>query len=444
MLEILGNRSFRHLFAAQIVALLGTGLATVALGLLAYDLSGGNAGMVLGTVFALKMVAYVAIAPIAGAFANQVPRRTMLVVLDCVRAAVACLLPFVAAPWQIFTLIFIMQAASAAFTPTFQATLPDILPDEKDYTRGLSLSRFVYDLENLISPSLAAFVLIFASYHALFYGTALGFIGSGLLIVSVALPKPEADEKRRSIYERTTRGIRIYLATPRLRGLLALCLVVAACGSMVLVNTVVLVQSVLGLDAVHVAYTLGAYGAGSMLTALTLPRLLDHFQDRTVMLAGSVLMILPLLALVGLDISGAFVWPLLLVAWFVVGSGYSAILTPSGRLLQRSSHQPDRPALYAAQFALSHACWLICYPLSGYLQTVFGMQIALGSLSLLGIAALGLAVWQWPTAGRRDLYHVHSDLPEDHPHLKESPHDDGQGHSHVYIIDDTHSSWPRH
>ena len=174
-------------------------------------------------------------------------------------------------------------------------------------------------------------------------GTALGFIGSGLLIVSVALPKPEADEKRRSIYERTTRGIRIYLATPRLRGLLALCLVVAACGSMVLVNTVVLVQSVLGLDAVHVAYTLGAYGAGSMLTALTLPRLLDHFQDRTVMLAGSVLMILPLLALVGLDRSGVFVWPMLLVAWFVIGSGYSAILTPSGRLLQRSSHQPDRP-----------------------------------------------------------------------------------------------------
>jgi hypothetical protein len=38
-------------------------------------------------------------------------------------------------------LIFLLQAASAGFTPTFQATIPDILPDEKDYTRALSLSR---------------------------------------------------------------------------------------------------------------------------------------------------------------------------------------------------------------------------------------------------------------------------------------------------------------
>ena len=50
MLEILADRRYRHLFAAQVVALLGTGLATVALGLLAYDLAGEAAGMVLGTV----------------------------------------------------------------------------------------------------------------------------------------------------------------------------------------------------------------------------------------------------------------------------------------------------------------------------------------------------------------------------------------------------------
>ena len=43
MLEVLSDRTYRHLFAAQIIALLGTGLATVALGLLAYDLAGPNA-----------------------------------------------------------------------------------------------------------------------------------------------------------------------------------------------------------------------------------------------------------------------------------------------------------------------------------------------------------------------------------------------------------------
>ncbi|BDB30596.1 hypothetical protein CTP10_R80130 (plasmid) [Cupriavidus sp. P-10] len=49
MLDVLTNRIYRHLFLAQVIALVGTGLATVALGLLAYDLAGANAGSVLGT-----------------------------------------------------------------------------------------------------------------------------------------------------------------------------------------------------------------------------------------------------------------------------------------------------------------------------------------------------------------------------------------------------------
>ena len=65
MLDILANRTYRHLFAAQVIALIGTGLATVALGLLAFDLAGDNAGMVLGTALAIKMIAYVGVAPVA-------------------------------------------------------------------------------------------------------------------------------------------------------------------------------------------------------------------------------------------------------------------------------------------------------------------------------------------------------------------------------------------
>ena len=57
MLSVLSNRTFRHLFAAQVIALLGTGLATVALGLLAWQLAGENAGLVLGTALAIKMIA---------------------------------------------------------------------------------------------------------------------------------------------------------------------------------------------------------------------------------------------------------------------------------------------------------------------------------------------------------------------------------------------------
>lgn len=43
------------------------------------------------------------------------------------------------------------------------------------------------------------------------------------------------------------------------------------------------------------------------------------------------------------------------------------MLTPTGRLLRRSAEAGDRPALFAAQFVLSHACWLLTYPLAGRL-----------------------------------------------------------------------------
>jgi hypothetical protein len=66
MFDILANRTYRHLFLAQIIALLGTGLLTVALGLLAFQLAGDQAGKVLGTALAIKMIAYVTVAPIVG------------------------------------------------------------------------------------------------------------------------------------------------------------------------------------------------------------------------------------------------------------------------------------------------------------------------------------------------------------------------------------------
>ncbi|MDP0929921.1 MFS transporter [Paracoccus onubensis] len=435
MLTILADRTYRHLFMAQITALLGTGLATVALGLLAYDLAGDGAAMVLGTVFTIKMVAYVGIAPIAGAFAERVNRRRLLVSLDLVRAVSALALPFVTEIWQVYVLIFLLQSASAGFTPTFQATIPDVLPEEDRYTRALSLSRLAYDLENIVSPTLAALLLAVMSYNSLFLGTVAGFLGSALLVLSVLLPSQKAP-KPRGIYDRTTRGIRIYLATPRLRGLLALNLAVSAAGAMVLVNSVVAVRGLLGLSDSALAWTMFAFGAGSMMAALLLPRLLDRIPDRPVMLAGAMLMVVTLLGLAGVTAITGLHWNMLLATWFLVGLGYSSVLTPSGRLLRRSAHPEDRPALFAAQFALSHACWLITYPLSGWLMTQFGIIPAL--LALAGFSGIGIAISrvQWPAKESGEIEHTHENLPLDHPHLKGC-----RTHSHELVIDDLHPRW---
>lgn len=432
MLAVLANRTYRHLFLAQVIALIGTGLATVALGLLAFNLAGADAGVVLGTALAIKMIAYVGVAPIASAFAERLPRRAMLVGLDLVRAAVAVLLPFVTEIWQVYVLIFVLQSASAAFTPTFQATIPDVLPDEKEYTRALSLSRLAYDLESVASPLLAAALLTVISFNSLFVGTVIGFLASALLVVSVVLPSPKPAAPR-GIYDRTTRGMRIYLKTPRLRGLLALTFAVSAAGAMVIVNTVVLVQSSFGLDQQATAIALAAFGGGSMVAALALPKLLDRFADRPVMLVGAGLLVATMLA--GSLLGG---YGTLLALWFVIGIGYAATLTPTGRLIRRSSHPEDRPALFAAQFALSHATWLLSYPLAGWLGATAGMQVTFIAMAAIAACGVVAATRLWPAGDPAEIEHSHDGLPAGHPHLA------GHGHRHVhaFVIDAEHTSWP--
>lgn len=443
MLTVLANRTYRNLLAAQVIALVGTGLATVALGLLAYDIAGADAGAVLGTALAIKMIAYIGIGPIVGAYADRLPRRAFLVAMDMIRAGVALLLPFVDQIWQVYVLIFALQSASAAFTPTFQATIPDVLPDEAEYTRALSLSRLAYDLESLLSPMLAAALLSVISFHWLFGGTAIGFVGSALMVLSVTLPRSPAKPREGGIYARTTRGMRIYLKTPRLRGLLAINLAAAAASAMVIVNTVVIVRNTFGFGQREVALTLAAYGGGSMLAALALPRLLDRIEGRTVMLSGAAVLTAALAAL-GLASAGmtATFWPVLLLGWFVMGMAYAAALTPSGLLLRRSAQAEDRPAVFAAQFALSHACWLIAYPLAGQVGARFGQQLAFYSLAGLALSGVAAALWLWPTRDPKEIEHEHPELPDDHPH--HSVHRAGQSsHAHDYMIDDLHHKWPR-
>ncbi|HBK47421.1 MAG TPA: MFS transporter [Xanthomonadaceae bacterium] len=443
MIEVLKNSAFRRLFGAQVVALVGTGLATVALALLAYDLAGAQAGAVLGVALAIKMIVYVVLSPVSAAVVPPSLRKPVLIALDLIRAAVALALPFVSEIWQVYLLIALLQSASACFTPLFQSLIPQVLPDERDYTRALSLSRLAYDLESLLSPALAALLLTVVSFHGLFAGTSAGFVLSALLVSFTAFPSVADGRRDEGPYARARRGMRIYLRTPRLRGLLALNLCAAAGGAMVFVNTVVVVRGVLHGGGREVAWALAVFGGGSMLVALLLPKWLDQASDRRVMLAAAGVMCCTLVAVAGLWLGtqGRPAWGALLPAWMLLGMAYAGLVTPGGRLLRRSAESSDLPFLFAAQFSLSHVCWLIAYPLAGIVGARFGLSVALSALSAMAIVGAVSARRSWPGHDPDEMVHRHDDLPPDHPHLLE--HGGQVEHRHRYVIDVLHSNWPR-
>ena len=236
---------------------------------------------------------------------------------------------------------------------------------------------------------------------------------------------------------------RVQLLRWFLRGLLAITLAAAAGSAMVIVNTVVLVRDTLGLDQSHVAWALGAFGGGSMLAAFALPKIIDRLGERRIMVgAGFVLTVLlgaMALAMPGLLAAGSL-WLVLLGVWLAMGAAYSLTVTPGGRLLRRSSQPDDRPALFAAQFALSHCCWIIAYPLAGQLGARLGQPAAFAGLAVLAALGAVAALRFWPRQDPEALAHSHDDLDPGHEHLS-TMHANG-ARAHSFVIDELHPEWP--
>lgn len=434
MLTPLRNTSFRYLFASQVLSLTGVGLMTAGLSLAAWRFGGeAHAGPILGLIFALKMIAYVGFSPMAQAALARAPRSKALVGLDVARLLFMIPLVFATSWWAVAGLAFLFFAVSSAFTPLFQAMIPAVLPEKETYSEALALSRIAYTLESILTPVLVGAALVFMSTHYLFVLAALGFIGSALCILLARVAGDVRSSAQDPFLKRAVRGLWIYAGTPRLRGLFVLNFGLSLVMAWILVNTIVYAGTRFD-DAERVfPWLMGGYGAGAALMAFALPALLRVFSERRIMAAGTfIFALLSPLILLQPDL------PELVLLWACFGASCTLTLTPGGLVLTRSAADQDRPAVFAAQFSLSHAGWLVAYPLAGWAGTAFPPELALVMLAVLAslVTIAGLRVWPKSDPDLRE--HSHPDLPSNHPHIVNSRHG---SHAHAFYIDDLHPRW---
>ena len=397
MLSVLSEKSFRNLFFAQNFSLLGSGLATIAISLLAFDLTGQNAALILSGLFTIKMLVYVIFSPFAGAIADKFDTKKYLIIQDVIRAIAAFGLIFVSEIWHLYIIIVLIYLSTAAFTPIYQSAIPKIFIDETDYTKALSLFRIAQDMENILSYALATLLLLFLNYNLLFMGTFIGYFVSALLISGIIFPflSKTSGEKENNFSINLTLGIKRYLSISELRGLMFLNLAVSAGGSMILVNTIILVRLSLELSEIAFSITMLVFGAGCIFAAIIIPYLSKEMTASRIMLAGSNLLSIIFVALAFWLILFDFIWFVLLLAWFISGFGYTLLLTPMGRVIRKVSSVDEFSQVYSAQFSLSHLCWLFMYPLSGYLMTTSGGSFTLLTLALLMVCSNIIAAWHF-------------------------------------------------
>lgn len=413
---------------------------TVALSLTAYRIGGAAAGgQVLGMLLALKMVAYVGLAPVAETILAGVSRKRAMVLLDMGRMLLLLPMAVATETWQVAGLAFAFFVLASGFTPLFQSVIPDILPEEETYSKALAWSRIAYTLEAVFSPVIAAALLNVARGETLFLVAALAFLGSVAALVMTVYPPRTPSARKGSFLKRASLGLRIYAGTPRLRGLFLLNFALSLAMAWVLVNSVVYAGARLGDAEGFFPILMAFYGLGAVLGAIAVPRLLTWKSERTVMLAGAYGF-----AFVGAGfaLSSPPSFSVLALIWGAFGAASSFVLTPGGLVITRSAVSADRPAVFAAQFSVSHAGWLVAYPLAGWLGGFAALEMSLLILSGACAVVTTLGMSLWPARDPLERDHIHPELPADHPHLKSipavGPHN---RHVHAFHIDELHPTW---
>src|SRR5215207_2735346 len=182
------NRDFRLLFGAQLISLLGSGVTTVGLALFAYQLTGGaSATAVIGNALTLRILAFLLFSQPAGVIADRASRKKILIAADVLRFGLLALFPFVTTVWQVYALIFAINAVTAFFTPTFEASIPEVVGDEH-YVKALSLSRVAVDVEAVAAPAVAGILVALLGVRWVFWFDAFTYLASALLVLVAAFP----------------------------------------------------------------------------------------------------------------------------------------------------------------------------------------------------------------------------------------------------------------
>ncbi len=413
------NRPFRRLFSAHVVSLIGSGLSSVALGLLAHQLVGASASAVLGITLAIRIVVIVVCAPWAGWVADRIGVRTALIASDLSRALIVVGFFFVESVWQIYALAVLLNLGAAVFTPIYKAVIPGITTAEQ-YPRAVALGSVAYDTANILGPSLAAFTITVFGFRGNFAADALTFLVSSALIFGLPRLAAAGSLKERPVA--LTHGIKAMLRRPQLRETLYLAFQVSVAGGFVLVATVDFIKGQLGLSDTAYAWAMAAYGIGSVAGAVGYGRSAIRVRQALLHAAAPAM----LGALAGAAWFGRF--EPLLVAWALAGAGQCILGIRGNELLAANSTPDERPHIYAAHFSLSHVGWGLTYPLAGFTVTVFGF--ATSAWLFVGLlAAVSLPLW----ITRLRLAAIHSRVPDrihGHAHSAFDPPGDHHTHEH--------------
>lgn len=269
------RKTFFIIFSGQAFSLLGSAMAQFSIIWWLTDKT--------GSAFILSMASMVAflpqalVGPFAGTLIDRYNRKILMIVSDisiALSSLVLAILFFIGeAPiWFIFIILGIRSLGSAFHSPSMQASIPLIVPEE-ELTRVAAWNQTLIAAMNIIGPMLGVSILTIFHLEYVLLIDVLGAIIASATLLRVYIPQPKSivgEEIEQGMLRELKNG---WKELAKIRGMLVLIIIVSLFNFVLLPVASLfplMTRNHFGGGAWHASFIEGAFGIGMLVGGMLL------------------------------------------------------------------------------------------------------------------------------------------------------------------------------
>ena len=257
----LRHKNFRLFWSGQLVSLIGTWMQSVGQAWLVLQLT--SSAFLLGLLTALQFTPMLCFSIFAGAFADRLPKRRLLLTTQSLLLVQALTLSILVWTghiryWHVAVLATLLGAVTTIDMPARQSFVADMVGREA-LMNAIALNSSVFNAARVVGPAVAGLLVARWGVATAFLLNAISFVA---VIIALLFVRTEGKPRGRdasTVLDDIREGVVYALRTPRIAFVLALLLPV----SLFVFNFNVLVP-LLARDVLHE----GAHGFGVLMAAL--------------------------------------------------------------------------------------------------------------------------------------------------------------------------------
>jgi len=418
---VLGNYPFLRLWIAQAASQTANSMVDFSLLLRVgqavdyHDVAQANTAVSF-VILAFSLPAVI-FGPIAGAVADRMSRRKLMIITNVLRAALVVLFMLVQPTWPVqislacyYTIAFLFGAVGQFFMPAQGASIPALVPRDQ-LTAANALFNLTFTATQLLGFAILGPLLSQAlGVDLLFTVTMVAFVLSALLTVwlpAMPIPNRIVTADRTNAIKRVWIDIReglVYIKQdPILTKAIAYLTFATTIFMLIAALAPNFVATVVGLPPSEIGYLVAPAGLGVIIGVIVVPRLSSRFPrealvDWAVVVGGLSLLLLALSREILTRMLAPAAVPQMLEVVVagalaaILGICNALVLVPSQTILQERSHEHIRARVYATFFTVTSVVSFVPIFFAAAAADLFGVVSVLAGVAILLIAVGGLSL----------------------------------------------------